>query len=177
MLRQTLLALTLTAIVAAPVQAASDKTSIIDVALSVNEATQSPSDPDGEFATLIAAVLAADPSVLETLDGNGQFTVFAPTDAAFATLGLNAGNVGTLPQDALTNILAYHVARGDRDSTQVVGSDRIRMLNKQFVFVEVTPAGAFLVDNDADSPNAQIVTVDVEADNGVIHVIDNVILP
>ena len=96
---------------------------IVDVALGINAET-------GEFSTLIAAVLAADPVVLQKLSGNGQFTVFAPTDAAFAAIGLDAENVGDVPQDALTNILLYHVARGNRSADDVLSSDQIRTLNR-----------------------------------------------
>lgn len=134
--------------------------SIVDVAISVNEET-------GEFSTLIAAVLSADPAVLATLSGRGQFTVFAPTDEAFAELGLNADNIGELPQEALTEILLYHVARGNRDAESVLGSSRIRMLNGQFVFQN----GGVL------NEDVNIIATDVPAANGVIHVIDNVLLP
>ena len=134
--------------------------SIVDVAISVNEET-------GEFSTLIAAVLAADPAVLATLSGRGQFTVFAPTDAAFAELSLDADNIAELPQKALTDILLYHVARGNRDSGDVLASSRIRMLNGQFVF-----QNAGVLNEDVN-----IIATDVPAANGVIHVIDSVLLP
>jgi len=140
---------------------------IVDVAIAVNS--------DGPFAgafdTLIAAVLAADPLVLDTLTGNGQFTVFAPTDDAFAALGLNESNVGTLPQAALTDILLYHVAHGRRYSTSVLGSKRIRVLKGGFLFQE---AGVLTDNLDR---NANIIATDVEAANGVIHGIDAVVLP
>jgi uncharacterized surface protein with fasciclin (FAS1) repeats len=155
--------LALTAFIAAPAaQAAPKGPTIVDVALAVNADT-------GEFSTLIAAVLAADPAVLRTLTGNGQFTVFAPTDAAFAELGLDAATVGSLPQDALTNILLYHVARGNRDAAAVTSSSQIRMLNGQFAAITVN-SGAYI-------DNAQIVATNVPAANGVIHVIDAVLLP
>lgn len=134
---------------------------IVDVALAVNAST-------GEFSTLLAAVVAAD--LASALSARGQRTVFAPTDAAFATLGLNAGNIGTLPTDALTNILLYHVAAGRRDSGSVVGSDRIRMANGGFTRVSLEGGAAFIND-------ARIVQPDVSASNGIIHVIDAVLLP
>ena len=149
---------------AAPSLAAPRGSSIVDVAIAANAET-------GEFSTLIAALLAADPQVLRTLGGNGQFTVFAPTDAAFAALGLNAGNIGSLPQDALTQILLYHVARGRRDSGSVLGSSRIRTLQGGFLL----QSGGSLTDNLGRTSN--IIITDVEAANGIIHAIDAVVLP
>jgi uncharacterized surface protein with fasciclin (FAS1) repeats len=125
----------------------------------------------GAFDTLIAAVLAADPAVLGTLTGNGQFTVFAPTDAAFEAIGVTPDNVGDLDQDFLTQVLLYHVARGRRDSSQVVSSDRIRTLQGGFLMVD----GTVLTDNLGRE--ADIIVTDVPAANGIIHAIDAVVLP
>jgi uncharacterized surface protein with fasciclin (FAS1) repeats len=143
--------------------------SIVDVAIEAN-------DPGGAFEgqldVLIAALQAADPAVLETLDGNGQFTVFAPTDDAFGNLGLDEFNVGTaFPQADLTQILLYHVARGERDAADVTSSSRIRTLQRGFLMV----SGTMLT--DLVDRNANIVFTDVYAANGVIHVIDEVVLP
>lgn len=138
-----------------------DEPTIVEIALAVNAET-------GEFSTLIAALSTA--GLVDTLNGNRQFTVFAPTDAAFAELGLNAGNIGTLPVDLLTNILLYHVAPGERFSGDVVSSDRIRTVSKGFLFPSVTDEGAFVNDS-------QIIAVDIDASNGVIHIIDAVLLP
>jgi uncharacterized surface protein with fasciclin (FAS1) repeats len=142
---------------------------IVQVALEVN-AEGSPYA--GQFDTLIAAVLAADPVVLETLTGKGQFTVFAPTDDAFAAIGLNASNVGSLPQDFLTDVLLYHVARGRRDAADVTTSDRIRSLQGTFFF----PDSSATI-TDALGRQANIIVTDVPASNGIIHAIDAVILP
>lgn len=103
---------------------------IVDVAIAVNS-----SGPyAGSFDTLIAAVLAADPAVLSTLTGNGQFTVFAPTDDAFAALGLDETNISTaLSQGDLTSILLYHVARGRRGSVSILPCERIRTLHRDFL--------------------------------------------
>ncbi len=140
---------------------------VVDVAIAVNS-----SGPfAGQFDTLIAAVLAADPAVLSTLTGNGQFTVFAPTDDAFAALGLNENNVGDLPTDFLTDVLLYHVARGRRSSDDVLASTRIRTLNRGFLFQD----GGILTDNLGREAN--IIVTDVKAANGIIHVIDAVVLP
>jgi uncharacterized surface protein with fasciclin (FAS1) repeats len=163
-----ILTLTLATLLAVPAVAAPPGPTIVDVAIAVNSA----GPYAGQFDTLIAAVLAADPAVLNTLNGNGQFTVFAPTDAAFAALGLNETNIGTaLSQEDLTNILLYHVARGRRYAEDVVASDRIRTLYKGFLFQN----GGVLTDNlDGD---ANIIVTDVEAANGIIHAIDAVVLP
>ena len=115
-------------IVAGPVAArTAPPANIVDIAVAASKA-----DP-GEFKTLVAAVLAADPAVLATLSKQRQLTVFAPTDAAFAKLGLNADNVGTLRKAALTNILLYHVAPGARYAADVVSSSQIRTLERGFL--------------------------------------------
>ena len=137
---------------------------IVDVALQVNEAT-------GEFDTLIAAVLAADPAVVATLSGNGQHTVFAPTDAAFADLGLTPDNVGSLDQAFLTQVLLYHVANGRRDAADIVSSSQVRTLQRGFLQQD----SGVLTDNLGR--DAQIILTDVPAANGLIHVIDAVVLP
>ena len=140
---------------------------LVDVAVAVNS-----SGPyAGQFDTLIAAVLAADPAVVATLTGNGQHTVFAPTDDAFADLGLNPGNVGGFDKAALTQILLYHVANGRRDAGDVTTSDQIRTLQGSRLQVN----GAVLTDNL--DRQANIFVTNVPAANGIIHVIDAVVLP
>jgi uncharacterized surface protein with fasciclin (FAS1) repeats len=134
---------------------------LVEVALEVNAET-------GEFSTLIAAVLAAD--LAGTLSSPGQRTVFAPTDAAFAELGLDAGNIGMLPADALRNILLYHVTQGRRYASSVVDAKQIRMVNGGFTKVRLMDGAAYI-------DEARIVATDVEASNGIIHVIDAVLLP
>jgi uncharacterized surface protein with fasciclin (FAS1) repeats len=148
-------------------KASSQGNTIVDTVLAVNAQT-------GEFSILIAALQAADPSVLRTLSGKGQFTVFAPTDAAFVALlnelGLTADQV--LGDQALvTKVLLYHVARGNRDSAEVLASSRIRTLQRGFI----RQNGGVLTDTNGRSSN--IVAVDITASNGVIHVIDRVLLP
>ena len=156
------LALAFSAFAPAPVQAKRTvDNSIVDVALAVNAET-------GEFSTLIAALQAA--GLVEALDGRGKYTVFAPTDAAFAKLGLDASNIGSLPTAALTNILLYHVSPGLRTSDVVVKTERLKMLNRGFTTVTVNADGVFI-------NQSKILAVDVRADNGVIHVIDTVLLP
>ena len=140
---------------------------VVDVAIEIN----SDGPFAGQFDTLIAAVLAADPGVLEYLSGNGQRTVFAPTDDAFALMGVNETNVGGLPFDFLTDVILYHVTHGRRYSPSVLDSDRIRMLDGGFL----RQSGGVLTDNLGRE--AAIIVTDVEAANGVIHAIDAVVLP
>jgi uncharacterized surface protein with fasciclin (FAS1) repeats len=134
---------------------------LVDVALAVNAET-------GEFSTLIAAVVAAD--LVDVLAAVGQRTVFAPTDAAFAELELDAESIVMLPRDVLADILLYHVAPGRRDAASVVGSSQIRMANGKFAEIQVVD-GAVYIDG------ARIVATDVPASNGLIHVISSVLLP
>lgn len=149
---------------------------IVDVAIAAN----APGGAfEGQLDFLIAAVLAADPIVLDTLSGNGQFTVFAPIDDAFeALLGLDpaeeidaAAEIAKLDEAFLTDVLVYHVAHGRRYSPAVIGSSRIRVLKGGFLFQD---AGV-LTDNLERTAN--IIAIDIEAANGVIHAIDAVVLP
>ena len=127
---------------------------------------------EGQFDTLIAAVLAADEVVVETLSRQGKFTVFAPTDSAFLAAGLTPDNVDELDQDTLTQILLYHVARGERLSGDVVTSKQIRSLQGGFFFPNMSTTIT-----DAVGRESNIIVVDVMASNGVIHAIDQVLLP
>lgn len=146
---------------------------IVDVAIAAN----APGGAfEGQLDSLIAAVVNADPIVLDTLAGNGQFTVFAPTDGAFEALGLTpeviAATASTPEGQAfLTDVLLYHVAHGRRYAADVLASSRIRVLRNGFLFQE---AGT-LTDNLDRTAN--IVATDVEAANGVIHAISAVVLP
>jgi len=140
---------------------------IVDVAIAVN--TSGPFA--GQFDTLISAVLAADPAVAARLTSKGQSTVFAPTDDAFAKLGLDPSNVGSLPQAFLTDVLLYHVVTGRRDSGQVLASERLRTLQGGIL----RQAGGVLT--DSVGRQSSIIVTDVGASNGVIHAIDTVVLP
>ena len=137
--------------------------SIVEIAAQVNEDT-------GEFSTLISALDTA--GLLGVLGGNRQFTVFAPVDAAFAELDLDEDSIKDVPVDTLTDILLYHVSPGRRLSTDILDSERVRTMNKSFTFPSITEEGAFIND-------AQLIPelIDIEARNGVIHVIDGVLLP
>ena len=122
----------------------------------------------GSFTTLATALEAA--GLIETLQGEGPFTVFAPTDEAFAKLP--AGTVEALLQDkeALTRILTYHVVPGAVTSNEVVG------LTEATTVAGLT-APITVKNGEVWVGGAKVTTVDIRASNGVIHVIDSVILP
>lgn len=124
----------------------------------------------GEFTTLAKALGAA--GLVDTLKGKGPFTVFAPTDKAFAKLP--AGTVESLLQpenrDKLTAILTYHVVPGEVKAAAVVKLDEAKTVNGKMVSVKVD--GGTVMLNDA-----KVTATDIAASNGVIHVIDTVILP
>ncbi|TVR56237.1 MAG: fasciclin domain-containing protein [Spirochaetaceae bacterium] len=122
---------------------------------------------DGRFTTLVAALDAA--GLVETLQGDGPFTVFAPTDDAFAKLP--AGTVDALLADipTLTNILLYHVVSGAVPSSDVVNLTSATTVQGQPVMISTSDGVAV---NDAN-----VVIPDIIASNGIIHVIDTVILP
>lgn len=129
---------------------------------------------DGRFTTLVAALQAA--GLVDTLKGEGPFTVFAPTDEAFAKLP--AGTVEDLlkPEnlETLKNILLYHVASGKAMSTDVVSLDGQSVdtaLEGQQLTIAVKEGSVFL------NETVQVVITDIETSNGVIHVIDAVLLP
>ncbi len=123
---------------------------------------------DGRFTTLVAAVQAA--GLAETLSGEGPFTVFAPTDDAFAKLP--AGTVEALLADpeALTNILLYHVADGREMAADVLGMEKVATLQGKSIMVKQDMGNVYLDD-------AQVLITDILTSNGVIHVIDTVLIP
>ena len=124
----------------------------------------------GSFNTLVAAVQAA--GLADTLKGEGPFTVFAPTDDAFAKLP--AGTVEDLlkpeNKDKLAAILTYHVVSGKVMAKDVMTMKEAKTVNGGMVMISMD-ADTVMVDN------AKVVQADVECSNGVIHVIDTVILP
>ena len=131
----------------------------------------------GSFATLVAAVQAAE--LEETLRGDGPFTVFAPTDDAFAALP--AGTLDTLladPTGDLAGILTYHVVEGEVMAADVVDLDgqEVTTVNGATFTVNVGDDGAVTL-TDAAGNEVGVVQTDVDASNGVIHVIDGVLLP
>lgn len=122
----------------------------------------------GQFKTLVAAVKAA--GLVETLSGPGPFTVFAPTDEAFAKLP--EGTVEALLKDKekLTAILTYHVVSGNVMASDVMKLSSAKTVNGQEVTIMVKD-GKVMVDN------ATVIKTDIKCSNGVIHVIDSVIIP
>ncbi len=160
MFRRTFLALTTTAMMSTPafVSAQSEMSDIVDTAVEA-----------GNFTTLVAAVEAA--GLVETLKGEGPFTVFAPTDEAFAALPEGTVDSLLLPenQDQLVQILTYHVVPGKVMSTDL--SNDMMAETVEGSEVTIMTEGGVTVDG------ASVTTADIEASNGVIHVIDQVIMP
>jgi len=126
---------------------------------------------DDRFNTLVAAVTAAD--LVDTLNGEGPFTVFAPTDDAFAALPDGTLDSLLLPENKqqLTDILLYHVASGKVMASDVVGLSSAPTVLGQDITIKVEDGKVFLNDT------VQVIITDIEASNGVIHVIDAVLLP
>jgi uncharacterized surface protein with fasciclin (FAS1) repeats len=160
MIRRTFLALTTATLIAAPlVPAFAADMDIVDTAVAA-----------GDFKTLVAAVQAA--GLVDTLKGAGPFTVFAPTDEAFAKLP--AGTVEDLlkpeNKDKLVAILTYHVVPGAVMSSSLAGQKLdVKTVQGQTVHIDGTKG--------VKVNNATVTTADIEASNGVIHVIDTVLLP
>lgn len=126
------------------------------------------------FSTLVAALAKA--NLVSTFSGDGQFTVFAPTNAAFDALARALGFadgpalVAGVDVATLTAILQFHVTLGSRDAQSVLSSGQLRMLDGNTAAISVTDAGAFI-------EKAKITATDIRASNGIVHVIDAVILP
>ncbi len=137
-----------------------DKNTIVDIAVA-----------DGRFTTLVAALTAAE--LVETLSGEGPFTVFAPTDDAFAALPAGTLDSLLLPENKqqLTDILLYHVVSGKVMAADVVTLTSAPTVLGKDVTITVKDGNVFLNDT------VQIIITDIEASNGVIHVIDAVLLP
>ncbi|MFG6247989.1 fasciclin domain-containing protein [Vibrio diabolicus] len=135
------------------------KTDIVDVATE-----------NGSFNTLVAAVKAAD--LVDTLKGEGPFTVFAPTDDAFAKLPDGTIDMLLMPEnkDKLVSILTYHVLPGKVMAADVVKLDKATTVQGQDVMIK-TMGDKVMVNG------ANVMVTDVKAKNGVIHVIDTVIMP
>jgi uncharacterized surface protein with fasciclin (FAS1) repeats len=157
--KATLAAALLALAVTAPAQAGADKSSLPDV---VDTAVAA-----GNFKTLATALQAA--GLVETLKGPGPFTVFAPTDEAFAKLP--TGTVEALLKDKqrLAAVLTYHVVPG-----RVMASDVVKLTAAKTV-----QGGSLTIraDNGVTIDDAKVVKTDIQASNGVIHVIDAVLIP
>lgn len=159
MFRKTTLALTAAAsMLASTAFAEGHSKDIVDTAIEA-----------GSFETLVAAVQAA--GLVETLKGEGPFTVFAPTDAAFAALPEGTVENLLLPEnkDQLVSILTYHVVPGKVMSTDLMDDMEAETVQGATVTIDL--------DTGVMVEGATVTTADIEASNGVIHVIDTVILP
>jgi len=122
----------------------------------------------GTFETLLTA--AREAGLVETLRGEGPLTVFAPTDSAFAKLPEGTLEAVLQDREKLRAILTYHVVAGEVTSDQVVKLDEAETVNGEKVRVRVRDGSVLIND-------ARVVKADVQADNGVIHVIDSVLMP
>ena len=155
----SLVSITLFAVGSIQLSSAVDQKDIVDTAIAA-----------GSFKTLVAAVKAAD--LVETLKGKGPFTVFAPTDEAFAKLP--AGTLDDLlkPENKakLQGILTYHVVPSKVMAADVVKLNSAKTVNGQSLAIKVKDGGV-MVDN------AKVTKTDIGCTNGVIHVIDTVVLP
>ncbi len=143
--------------VGASAQSHANQADIVDTAISA-----------GDFNTLVAAVKAA--GLVDVLKGDGPFTVFAPTDAAFAKIPEADLKALLADKEALTAVLTYHVVPGKVMASDVVGLTSAETVNGKSVRISVKD-GTVMIDG------AKVVATDIETSNGVIHVIDTVILP
>ena len=125
---------------------------------------------DGSFNTLVAAVQAAE--LVETLKSKGPFTVFAPTDEAFSQLDKATLESLLKPEnkDQLVAILTYHVVAGKVMSTDITGNMEPATVNGSTINIKLSNGKVMIND-------ATVITADVDTDNGVIHVIDKVLIP
>ncbi|RMG90160.1 MAG: fasciclin domain-containing protein [Chloroflexi bacterium] len=178
-------------VIVTDIEAANGVIHVIDAVLVPSEDTAYPTIADivvtsataeegAEFTTLLAAVQAADEAVLEALsDPDAELTVFAPTDEAFAALidalGEEAFNDILADSETLTNILLYHVVPG------VVMAEDVVMLENETAVDTLLEGDPIIVTFDDDGnvfvDGAQVIVTDIKAANGVIHVIDAVIVP
>lgn len=124
---------------------------------------------DPNFSTLVAAVTEA--GLVDTLSGEGPFTVFAPTNDAFAALPEGTLEALLADPEALTSVLTYHVVQGAVTSDAVVNLDAATTVNGQDISISVSEMDGVMI-NDAT-----VVIPDIMASNGVIHVIDTVLIP
>lgn len=122
----------------------------------------------GSFTTLVTAVQAAD--LVDTLKSAGPFTVFAPNDAAFAKIPAADLNALVADKAALTNVLTYHVVAGKVMAADVVKLTSATTVQGQDLAIEVKDGKVFV-------NGAEVVATDIETSNGVIHVLDSVVMP
>ncbi len=123
---------------------------------------------NGSFTTLVKALQAAD--LVDTLNGAGPFTVFAPNDAAFAKIPKDTLSALLVDKKKLTSILTYHVLSGKVMSANALEIAKVTTLQGETLNITHDDSGVMI-------NNAKLVTADIECSNGVIHVIDTVLMP
>jgi uncharacterized surface protein with fasciclin (FAS1) repeats len=123
---------------------------------------------NGSFETLVKAVQAAD--LVDTLNGAGPFTVFAPNDAAFAKIPKDTLTSALADKKKLASMLAYHVLSGKVMAADAMKVNEAKTLQGQMLKITHDASGVMIND-------AKVVTADIECSNGVIHVIDTVLMP
>lgn len=158
MMKKTFIALIIVSMLSIGISAAEDDEAktIVETAIEA-----------GDFNTLVTAVEAA--GLVDTLNGEGPFTVFAPTDEAFANLFASV-EIDMNDTEALTDVLTYHVASGAYMAADVVNMTSIPTLQGGNLTVEVTNEGVMV-------GGANVTATDILCSNGVIHVIDAVLMP
>lgn len=127
---------------------------------------------DGRFNTLVSALKAAD--LVNTLKGKGPFTVFAPTDEAFGKLPENTLAELLKPENKakLADILTYHVTPG-----KITSEDIVKLNGKEITMVNGKKAKIQVKNNEVFIDGAKVIVTDIQGQNGIIHVIDTVIIP
>lgn len=125
------------------------------------------SDP-ATFSALVDAVVAQD--LVDTLSSDGPFTVFAPTNNAFGALPFYITDILEKKPELLSDILLYHVVPGEFFATDVLATNRLSTALGEKVRVNTTSEGAFI-------NSSELIATDVDADNGVVHVVDRVLIP
>jgi uncharacterized surface protein with fasciclin (FAS1) repeats len=161
-----LLAAALTMAIALPihaptVQRSSRKNNLMELLVGINQHI-------GEFSTLVMGLSLT--GLYGTLESQDYFTLLAPTDAAFAKLGITIENIDTLPIDMLTRLLRHHITSGTHYSGSIMTNSTMKMLDGK-------PTRVSFIDTDTYVDNARIISMDVDAGNGVLHIVDTVLLP
>jgi uncharacterized surface protein with fasciclin (FAS1) repeats len=128
---------------------------------------------DPQFSTLVTAIKQA--GLLKTLKGKGPFTVFAPTNDAFDKIPADTLDGLLADKEALAGVLTYHVLSGKVPSSKLQPTQTVETLQGGAITIDVTDGGATITDGQGNV--AKIVKTDIKAKNGVIHVLDTVLLP
>ena len=150
------------------------QTRLLDV-MSVLVLLNSKGDLAGQFDTLIAAADAADPTVLGAIAGKGPYTIFAPNDAAFTALGWDPNKVKTMDRVYLGDVLLYHAVAGKLSAKEVLAAPELKTIQGGVITRDPNDPNNLL--RGAFEGAAQITTPDIEALNGLVQVIDAVLVP